>query len=53
MPENESIADAVDLYVSSLEKEEEDGELLENNVKKQKIKNINMKKYQDLPVLQR
>jgi spoIIIJ-associated protein len=37
MPENESIADAVDLYVSSLEKEE-DGELRENNLKKIKDK---------------
>jgi len=38
MPENESIADAVDSYVSSLEKEEEDGEIRENNLKKIKDK---------------
>jgi spoIIIJ-associated protein len=36
MPENESIANAVDSYVSSLEKEEEDRKFLEDNPKKMK-----------------
>jgi spoIIIJ-associated protein len=48
MPENESIADAVDSYVSSLEKEEEDGELLENNVKKTENKEYKYEKISGL-----